>query len=409
VDVPSGTTLDGLVDLINKDADNLGVRASTIFDGTDHHLQIRGMDLGLDNTVTIDPDTLSWFGPFETSQAAANAQLRVDGFPSTDWIERSTNTISDVLAGVTLSLKSTTGETPVTIIVGRDDEAIKEQVRTFVSQVNEVLALTRDLMKVDPNNSTGSVLTGNYGVQIIQQNLKLILAGKGLGFDYDRDPFVSLSSIGIRTDADEGSVTRGELILDESALQAALDKDAEGLASLFSASSQVLTDSPNFVPAAEPLISGITKPGSYEVLYELDDTGNILSASIGGVAAIIDHTSRTITGASGDSRGLSLEIRNTDQGAHSGMAYVQQGKAGELIGQLKMITDPTTGTLNILEKNYQGIMNNIDIKIDFEEARLVRRERDLRHRFSRLESLLGYYDQLTSYLSSQIGSLSEKS
>jgi flagellar hook-associated protein 2 len=91
------------------------------------------------------------------------------------------------------------------------------------------------------------------------------------------------------------------------------------------------------------------------------------------------------------------------------MAYVQQGKAGELIDQLKMITDPTTGTLNILEKNYQGIMNNIDIKIEFEEARLVRRERDLRHRFSRLESLLGYYDQLTSYLSSQVGSLSEKS
>jgi flagellar hook-associated protein 2 len=411
VAVPSGTTLEGLVDLINKDGGNPGVRASTIFSGQSYHLQVRGMDLGRENAVIIGDHTLGGYGSadFENSQQAASAQLRVDGFPSTGWIERDTNTISDVIPGLTLSLRTTTGESAVTVTVGRDDEAIKEQVRTFVSQVNEVLALIREQTKVDATTKTGSVLTGNYGVQIIQQKLKLILAGKGLGLDYDRDPFINLSSVGITTDANEGSPTRGELLLDESALQAALDRDADALAALFSASFSVLTDSADFAPASQPYVPGVTRPGSYAVAYEIDASGSIASATIGGVAATIDTAAGQITGSDGAVRGLSLIIRNTAPGSYTGMVYLQQGKTGELMDQIRAITDSRTGTLHILENNYQSIMDNIDDKIAYEEARIARLERDLRQRFARLEALLGYYDQLTVYMTSQIKAFSPES
>jgi flagellar hook-associated protein 2 len=411
LEVPAMTTLNGLMDLINKDGANPGVRAAVLLGDGAYHLQVRGMDLGEANKVLIGEGTLEGYGgaAFVRSQTATDAELRVDGFPADGWIKRSTNTVSDIIEGLTLSLKSTTGETPVRITVGRDDEAIKEQVRTFVSQTNEVLALIRSQMQVNPKTQTGSILTGNYGVQIIQQKLKLILAGKGIGLDYDRDTFINLSSVGIRTEANEGAVNMGELVLDESALQAALEKDADGIAALFSANYSALTDSSDFVAATEAYVPGITRPGSYAVAYELDASGNIVSATIGGVAASIDNTGKTITGASGDSKGLSVVVRNPAQGSYSGTVFLQQGKAGELIDQIKMITDTTNGTLHILEDNYQNIMDNIDDKIAYEEERILRHERDLRQRFARLEALLGYYDQLNSYLTSQIKTIgSEK-
>lgn len=406
--VPSGTSLTTLVDRINKDNDNPGVRASIIFDGTMYHMQLRGLDLGNAYDVTIQASTtLTGYQPtdFTHSQDDQSAQIRVDGYPPAGWIERSTNSIGDVISGLTLNLKSATGATPISITVDTDSEAVKEQVRTFVSQVNEVLTLIREQTKVDDNNK-GSLLTGNYGLQMIQTNLKSILAQRGIGFDYDLDAVVSLASIGITTDADEGSVTIGQLLLDETALSEALDTDPEAVARLFSAKNEASTNSSDFVPFDEPYIVGVTQAGTYEIAYQVDGSGNIINATIAGIAATVDNTTHTITSSSGSAKGLTLEVRNLNLGSYTGNAYLKLGKTGELIDELSDLTNSTTGTLKVLERNYTDIMNNIDDKIAYEEARLTRMERDMRNRFARLESLLGYYENLTAYLTSQISSLS---
>jgi flagellar hook-associated protein 2 len=410
IDVPAGTSLERLAELINRGGDNPGVRASIISSGQAYHLQVRGLDLGEANSLSFGAGNLLGYDPagFEHSQTAQDAEIRVDGFPASGWLQRSTNTIADVIPGLTLTLRAVT-PAPVTVTVARDDEAIKEKVRTFVKQTNEVLALIKSQMKVDQKTKTGSILTGNYGVQIIQQKLKLILAGKGVGFDYDRDAVVNLSSIGITTDASEGSATIGQLLLDESALQAALDKDPDAVAALFSTSGSVLTNSSDFSPANPAFVNGITRPGTYDVAYTIDASGRIVSATIGGVAASIDNENGTITGLSGDARGLSLFVRNTAEGSYAGTASLRQGKAPELIEQIGMITDFKTGTLHILENNYQEIMGSIDAKIAYEEERIARMERDLRNRFAKLEALLGYYEQLNVYLSNQYKSMSQDS
>lgn len=73
---------------------------------------------------------------------------------------------------------------------------------------------------------------------------------------------------------------------------------------------------------------------------------------------------------------------------------------------LKDLTDNSTGPLKILEENYDDITDGIDRKIEFEQRRITRMERDLRARFARLETLLGYYDQLSTSIGSQLGQLS---
>ena len=65
---------------------------------------------------------------FTEVQAAQNAQVRVDGYPATSWIERETNVLSGVIQGVTVTLLDTTDGSPVTVTVSQDTAALKEKL-----------------------------------------------------------------------------------------------------------------------------------------------------------------------------------------------------------------------------------------------------------------------------------------
>lgn len=535
VNVTSTTTLTQFASLINSDADNRNyVRASVVNDGSGYRLQIRGMELGAGNDFIVDATSTSANlltnfsqSQFIETQNAANAKLRVDGFPlaptpttdilkatftgkttadafatadgtfkfaydgalhsvavttadtyatlagkintavgftmatatdvsgnveltltgtagsdkqisiinspgttvgelqpgaftqiqgATDgYFERSSNSISDIISGVTMNLASIGSSTITTSL---DPEAVTAKVQTFVEAVNLVLQEIKDQTQVTSvgENVSGSLLTGNYGMQMIQQKLKNILAEKGVGFDYDLDAIVSLGSVGITTDTSQGSPTFGLLLFDSGAFTAALNTDPDAVARLFSADyypstkeivDGVAVESSNF--NFESAIKGVTQAGEYSVSYTVGASGDITSASINGYPASIDGTKIVAQGNGNAARGLSLEIINLTAGPYSGTVQIKSGKTQELIDELKRLTDSTTGTLEVLKDNYQDIMDSIDDKIAYEERRLALLEKNLRLRFAKLEAVLGNYNNISTQISSQISSLSGKS
>lgn len=406
LNVPSGTTLEGLRNIINSDPDNPGVRASIIKNADeDYRLQLRGMDMGADNDITINASTtLAGYSDadFTTTLAAQNSQLRLDGFPADpDWIERSTNTVSDVLEGVTFSLHET-GSTTLNIDV--DNAQIKENVLAFVDQVNEVRSTIQELTKVD-RSGNGSLLTGNYAIQMIDSRLKSITAQQGIGFDSQNDVFSSLSMIGITTDAEQASPTFGLLKVDEEVLDHALQNRPDELAEIFAADYIGSTDSTDFRYYSS--IDGVTKAGEYALQYTVSG-GNVTSATLNGNEASVSGDE--ITGKSGTPEaGLVIKVDNLTDGTYEGNVFLKLGKATEMADALKDLTDGESGPLNILEDNYDDITKGIDKKIEYEERRVARMEKDLRARFARLETLLGYYDQLGQSLNSQLGQLKSDS
>ena len=304
-----------------------------------------------------------------------------------------------------------------TITTSLDAQAVTAKVQNFVDAVNSVLQEIKDQTQVTTvgENVSGSLLTGNYGMQMIQQKLKNILAEKGVGFDYDMDPLVSLGSVGITTDTSQGSATFGLLVFDSGAFTAALETDPDAVARLFSADNYpstkeivdgVAVESSNF--NFESAIKGITQAGEYSVNYTVGAGGDITSASINGYPASIDGTKIVAQGEGNAARGLSLEVINLTAGSYSGSAQIKSGKTQELIDELKRLTDSTTGTLEVLKDNYQDIMDSIDDKIAYEERRLALLEKNLRLRFANLEAVLGTYDNISTQLSSQISSLTNK-
>lgn len=403
------TTTDTFASLAGKINTAVGSPMATATDVSGNvELTLEGA-AGSDKQITIISSPGTTVGALQPSRFT-QIQGATDGY-----FERNTNSISDIIPGVTMNLASTGA---ATITTSLDPEAVTEKVRTFVEAVNSVLQEIKNQTQVTSvgESVSGSLLTGNYGLQMIQQKLKNILAEKGVGFDYDMDPIVSLGSVGITTDTSQGSPTFGMLILDESAFSAALKTAPDAVARLFSADQYpstkeevggVMVESSNF--KFESAIKGITGAGEYAVKYTVDGSGSITSASINGYPASIDGTKIVAKGDGNPARGLALEIINLTAGSYSGSVQIKSGKTEELIQEITKLTDPLSGTLEILKDNYQDIMDSIDDKIAYEERRLELLEKNLRLRFANLEAVLGNYDNISTQLGSQIKSLSGSS
>jgi len=415
VSLGAGATLQDLVNGIN--ALSSGVTASLETIGGTQTLVLTGTPGSANAVRVVDypGTTLTGLGSgaFQTTQGAT------DGY-----IERPTNAITDVLPGITMNLVQA-GQT-TTITTATDFDAIVGKVKTFVEEINTVLTQIQEQTKVTTvgAETTGSLLTGNYGLQIIQQRLKTILASKGIGFDRDLDPVTSLGSLGITTDTSQGSPTFGLLTLNEPALRSALASDPSAVARVFAAdyvaTAREMIEDPNnpgsYIPGISPhfqfssLVRGITQGGEFAVNYTISG-GSITSSpppTINGYPASISGNRITATGDSNPAKGLVIEVMDLTNGTYSGTVLVRTGKAVELGNEIGRLTAPLEGPLKILEDNYQDIMDSIDKKIAYEERRLAQLERSLRNRFANLEAVLGTYDKLSSMLSSQINSLPGK-
>jgi len=411
--ISAGTTLQGFVNIINNHSESRNnIRATTIFDGSTYHLQLSGLDQGADNQLVISDAGSIIFGSgdFTETQNAVNSQIRVNGFPASNagWIERDSNVVDDVIEGITLNLQEADPDSLIQLTVVTDTSTIKENIATFVEQVNIIRAQLQAITAVDEEGQ-GSILTGNYGVDIIGQNIKNITAEMGVGFvhwDDDTltgDKYTALSQLGILTDAEQGSTSYGLLKIDEEVLDAALAEDPEAIAELFSADNLGESESPDFT--FQSLVDGTTKPGLYDIEI-VSDGSSITSATINGVAAKISGWE--ITALSGDATGMSVRLDNTGAGTYSGTVSVKQGKVNQMIEELKDLTQPFNeftyegGPLAVLQNNYNEIMDSIDKKIDFEQTRIDRMAANLKLRFSRLDALLGQYElqqgQLTAAL-----------
>lgn len=416
--IGTGLTLSGLVNYINNNATcSSKIKATTIYDGSSYHLQIYGLDMGDTNQVSITSTTGLVFNPsdFQNTQQAQSSHIKVDGYPvgAASWISRDTNSVEDVIPGVTLTLKQANSNATLRLGVTTDTAAIKKNIETFVSNVNSIRTIIKYLTMVSDSSgtATGSLLTGNYGVQLIASQLKEVMTDLGLGFSlYNSssgtgDYYSTLSQLGITTDADESSSTNGLLLIDDTTLDAALSKDPDGVAKLFAANYDGESESKNFSYVSR--INGKTKAGSYNVQIVTSAAG-ISSATIDGKPAGIDGWK--VTALSGDAAGLVVQLdTQTPNSTFNGVVDLKLGKTGELSEKLTTLTNSTDGPLAILEDNYGDIMTDIQDKIDRETQRIAAFKQRLTDQYARLDALLNTLTNTQTQLTSTISQLSSSS
>ncbi len=415
IDVSAGTTLEGLVNTVNASVDARGkIEADLMYDGSEYYFVLRGEDEGADNAITIaDTGTLNDFDPtgFENTLVAQNSQIKVDGFPTgaDEWIERDTNSIDDVIDGVTFDLQDVTDADGVTISVGYDVDAMAEKIGTFVAEVNQILldiqTLTGRVESDDDDEDTYTI--DSYALDIVYNDLKNALSSGALGFKkYDSedggDTYNALSQIGFSTDTEEGSDTFGQLLLDEDELGEALENDPEAVGALFAISGVGESDSDSLQVIS--VIDTVTPPGEHEVEYVVSG-GVLVSATVNGEEANIDADNWTILGIGSGSSGLYISVEDQTDGTHDGLVRVKQGKIGELSDILTNVTDDDIGTLPLLIESYESSITNLDNNIYNEEKRLDTLEQSLTRKYAALDGVLSLLENRSALLESQLAQL----
>jgi flagellar hook-associated protein 2 len=223
VEITEGMTLRDVADAINSA--EAGVQASIISDGTSSYLQVTSLSTGFTTASANDAVTIteSYTGAaggelgLTQISAAQNAELTVDGLLVTS----RSNTVTGAVEGVTLELKDAG---TATVAVDSDRDKIKENLQGFVDAYNGLADFIGKELKLQEGVDRDRTLSGEPVLRQLKAKLSSFVSGfiSGTAGDFD-----ALSQVGIRTNSS------GQLSINNSELDRALDQDPLGVAEVF--------------------------------------------------------------------------------------------------------------------------------------------------------------------------------
>ncbi|MBI4213238.1 MAG: flagellar filament capping protein FliD [Chloroflexi bacterium] len=162
--------------------------------------------------------------------AGANAVFTIDTVDGGANLFNSSNTVSSIVPGVTLSLKKL-GTTQVT--VAQDTSTTVTAVKAFVDQYNSAMDLIRQKTKYDSETKKAEILLGDSSVRLVQSRLRTLVTDEFYGATAD-DEYKSLMDVGVTSGAIGSAVgTTDDLVVDTAKLTAALEDDPDAVELMF--------------------------------------------------------------------------------------------------------------------------------------------------------------------------------
>jgi len=205
------------------DGDRLLVRGSQT--GAEHGFALSVQGHGSLAKLAYDPQSIAnKTSGMERTVQAADAQFSINGVHVTS----SSNTVTDVVPGITLNLLKTS-ETPITVAGEGDTQAVKDKIKTFQEAFNQLGKLLRELSAYDQKSKTGKPLQGDSTVRHLQSALAGLMQRPGANG-------VTLAALGLEMKLDSDH-RNPSLSVDDTKLKAAL-ADLPRLEKLFTGDDQ---------------------------------------------------------------------------------------------------------------------------------------------------------------------------
>ena len=179
--------------------------------------------------------------------AGQNASFRVNGVT----LSRSSNTVTDAVEGVSLSLKKVAVGTNVNIDISRDTSGIKEKVNTFVADFNEATSLINEQFVFDEASESSGPLSGDSTLLTLQSQLRQVVTSPVVGLPDDENV---LTLFGVSFDR------QGQLQIDDAKLDASLSSNFNAFRKVMVASGETSDPNIEFVFQSDD-----TKAGTYDV------------------------------------------------------------------------------------------------------------------------------------------------
>jgi flagellar hook-associated protein 2 len=243
--------------------------------GNTENVKVQFTDSG---TISVgDTFRVDVFNP--TFNEAQDAVIRVDSLT----LIKDSNTIADVIDGVTLNLITADTSTANTVTVSQGEvSSAKSNIENFISSYNTVMGDLYNAFYYEPDNPTDNPLRGDYTLRGIQASLKSILVNTIPGLTGD---YTSLYQVGISAD------NTGKLSIDDDKLSDALSADPLSVMKLF-----VDYGTPTDSTITYVSKTSATKVGQYSVYVNTPPAqATFESSEVIGGGGITDNETLTFT------------------------------------------------------------------------------------------------------------------
>jgi len=313
-------------------------------------------------------------------QAGADAEITVDGVT----VYPTSNTVDDVITGVTLNLQKAESGTTITVNLDRDYDAVKIMIEEFVASYNEVMdAIDAQMTYDEENKQPGGPLFGDGTLRTVKSNLTGIIINKVEGVS---DDFSTLGLVGINIGID------GSLTINDSKLQENLETNFDDIKRLFAADWSSTNSHISYI-----YHNIDTQPGTYNIHIDSVDPVTGYFVESGDATG----SGEFLTGISGDAEGLVIRYSGTETG-DVGSFTLTFGMAELFDRALDHITDPMDGFVTNKEESIRDTIQRLDEKMDRMEVRIERKMEIMIRQFIRMETAMSTMQSQSSWLSGQI-------
>lgn len=310
--VTASTDMAGLIANINTEVS--GVTATLQTDGSLLLNNVTGDAIVIGGTTTnsgLTAGTYSGAKNLAQLQGAANADITVDGVTN---ISRASNTITDVIGGVSLKLKAL-GTT--TVEVERNDELFTTRLNAFLDAYNGLMDSMNNLQSYDKQTKATGTLFGDSTTRRIQSEVRNLLSNSVSGLPATLS---HLTDLGVSTN------TEGKLELDSSVFSTQLKDNFDNVVKFFTKTD---TGTEGFAVRMATSVEKI-----------LDIQGGTLAARTKGIQGSIDGLDKQI---------LTLNSRMTMSETR---LRTQFSSLEVLLGQYQNTSNSLTSNLDALQSGW---------------------------------------------------------
>jgi flagellar hook-associated protein 2 len=354
--------------------------------------------------ITSDQAGMNFSSPlsFSNLQTATDANLTVEGVTYI----RSSNTVTDVISGLSLELKSTT-TTAAGLSLTRDTAAIKTKINALVTAYNDVNNILNEVSNPKSTLETyGATLIGDSVVRQVRTQLREMMTGES------SSPGTSVGAfwqMGLSVDRS------GVMAVDSSKLDAALANNFDDVVKTFTANqnNRSATSPPYSTSAGFSSGSVAINGGSAFSLTLTGSTGTFgipISAANATPQGVVDainasnqgFTAQLVQESSGlepykimvmgttGSSGFTLTSQDTSGTAVSGLSFSGNGSgiAGDALRKITALLS-STGSLLTQSESANTKIESLKVTLETLQTRMVAVLARYTQQFSAMESLVG--------------------
>lgn len=228
IDMDGVDSLAGLAKAINGMDGNPGVTASLVRTGGEVRLMLSSDKSGAENAITLTGQPAAMNSVSSISAAQDSIVYLGDPQNGGMQITNSTNTLTNLIDGVTLELNQThkTGDAPLRINVGVDNTETQAQINTFVESYNKLVTALGALTASGSSSTDRGAFAGDASITSLRRELNDMLRTSIDGLD--------ITQFGLSADKD------GKLTLDSDKLKEKLTDDPGKLNAFFNGNGGLL-------------------------------------------------------------------------------------------------------------------------------------------------------------------------